>query len=201
MDFFNIYFKKYYFIIKMNSYLYILFFSLFYFTDSKTFNKILDNDKMYILIGEKVFLVNLLENAMTQELISVLPLKTRLLEDNSITKKFELTTMIETTNLVNEQDKIIQVKKGDLMLFKGKELVLFNEILKINNYEGDYIKIGSIKQVEELNSSIKDKKRILLWNSLNYENHEGKIKPYGFYTSLMNYFTWKLFTFVCFLLI
>lgn len=185
----------------MNSYLYILFFSLFYFTDSKTFNKILDNDKMYILIGEKVFLVNLLENATTQELISVLPLKTRLLEDNSITKKFELTTMIETTNLANEQDKVIQVKKGDLMLFKGKELVLFNEILKINNYEGDYIKIGSIKQVEELNSSIKDKKRILLWNSLNYENHEGKIKPYGFYTSLMNYFTWKLFTFVCFLLI
>jgi hypothetical protein len=185
----------------MNSYICISLLSLFYFINSKAFNQILDIDKMYILIGEKTFLVNLLENAITQELISILPLKTRLIGNNSLTKNLELTTTIETTSLLQEHSQIIEAKKGDLILFKGKELILFNDYSQINNHDGYYNKIGSIEQIEEINNAFADKKKILLWNSLNYENHEGKIKPYALYNSLMNYFTWKLFTFACFLII
>ncbi len=185
----------------MYSYIYILFFSLFYFINAKISNNILDNDKMYILIGEKTFLVNLLENDITQELISVMPLKTKLIGEKSLTTKLELSTKIEITNMLFEQNEILEGKRGDIMLFKGKELIIFNDYLKINNHDGNYIKIGSIEQKEEFNNTVLDKKKILLLNSLNYENHVGKIKPYGFYTSLMNYFTWKLFTLACFLII
>ena len=192
----------------MNSYIYILFFSLFYFINSKISNKILDNDKMYILIGEKTFLVHLFENAITHELINTLPLKTRLIrreEVKTLTKNLELTTTIEISKVsLNERAKTadINVKKGDLLLFKGKELVIFNDYVKLDNHEGNYTKIGHIDQVEKINNSFEDNKsKILLWNNLNYENHEGKIKPYEFYTNLMNYFTWKVFTFICFLLI
>ena len=42
----------------------------------------LEEDKMYISIGSEAFLINLFESIVTQELISLLPQKTKFQEEN-----------------------------------------------------------------------------------------------------------------------
>ncbi len=167
---------------------------------SKSFNKILDYEKMYIIIGEKNFLINLIENEVTKEIINILPLKTNINEGKSGEKHILFKTHFVSSDLIYQKDILIKVNKGDLILYKGEELILFNETLIISN-NGDYIKIGSSEEAEELINCMKENKTIYLWNSLNYNSQEGKVKPYGYYSSLFNYFTWKIFTFICFLLI
>ena len=186
----------------MNSNIYIIYFLLFCNLPSKSLSKILDNDKMYIIIEEKIFPINLIENAITKEIISILPLKTKIIEEkSSINKYMQFKAHMETIDLIEVKDIPIKANKGDLMLIKGKELILFNEASNIINDNGDYIKIGNTDNCDDLMNSLKRNKTIFLWNSLNYENHEGKVKPYGYYANLYNYITWKIFTFVCFLII
>lgn len=184
----------------MNS-LYIIIFFILYntiLTISKEHS--LEEDKIYILIGEEIFLVNLNENLLTKELISLLPLKATILEENKSTQNFKLSAKIEMKNFFIPTNYACNI--GDLFLYKGNELVLFNENTNILNNDGDYIKIGFINQSNELVKSIQKykKKTILVWNTLNYADYKGKIKPYG-YNNIMNYFTWKIFTFFCFLLL
>ena len=161
----------------------------------------IENDKLYILIGEETFLVNLIENSVTEELISILPMKIKLQTENISSKNLSLTIQIDTSNLFASTTSQIHAQKGDLILFKGKEIILLNEDTILINENGDYLKIGHTKDVDNLFNSISKNKRILLWNNLNYESNLGKVKPYGYYTMIMNYFTWKILTFFCFLLL
>jgi len=187
----------------MNSSIYMIYILLFYGIESKSFksfNKILDYEKMYIIIGEKNFLINLIENEVTKEIINILPLKTKIKEESLGAKHILFKTHMDSVDLISQKDTLIKANKGDLMLFKGKELILFNETSKLSNNE-DYIKIGNSEEAEELINCMKENRTIYLWNSLNYNSQEGKVKPYGYYSSLFNYFTWKIFTFICFLLI
>ena len=161
----------------------------------------IENDKLYILIGEEIFLVNLIENSVTEELISILPMKIKLQTENISSKNLSLTIQIDTSNLIASTTSQIHAQKGDLILFKGKEIILLNEDTILSNDNRDYLKIGHTKDVDNLFSSISKNKRILLWNTLNYESNLGKVKPYGYYTMIMNYFTWKILTFFCFLLL
>ena len=174
---------------------------LFFVLSSLSIEEILDSDKMYILIGEKLFMINLFENEITKELISILPLKTKLVEEGTQTSHMKLSIKIETSNYVSMEEKLIKGKKGDIFLFQGNEIILLNEPKNFPNENGNYIKIGFFGETENLISSMKNNKTIFLWNTLNYENHKGKVKPYGYYTNIMNYFTWKVFTFFCFLLL
>ena len=180
---------------------YILSFILFFEAYSISMVSKIENDKLYISIGEETYLVNLIENQVTKELISVLPMKIRLQNEDISSKSLSLSIHIETSNLDSSTNSTINAIKGDLILFQGKELILINEETNFENDNGDYLKIGHTRDVEKLFSSITKNKRILLWNTLNYENNLGKFKPYGYYTSIMNYFTWKIFTFFCFLLL
>ena len=161
----------------------------------------LEEDKIYMLIGEEIFLVNLTEGQIAKELISVLPLKASLIEENNSTLNLKLSIKIETENFFIPTNYTCNPNVGDLYLYKGSELILFNEQIEIND-NGEYIKIGFIQKSNELINSIQKykKKTILLWNTLNYADYKGKIKPYS-YNIIMNYFTWKLFTFFCFLLL
>ena len=183
----------------MNSKFYFLFLILFYVVDSMSIKNNLDQEKMYILIGDSTYLVNLIENDVTTELISLLPIKTKLVEENSISKHIPLKTQVETA--IPTLSSTIEANKGDLFLFKGNELILLSKPSTFFDTNGDYIKIGSISQNDNLLNSMTKNKTIFLWNTLNYENHQGKVKPYGYYNSLMNFFTWKVFTFFCFLLL
>ena len=184
----------------MNSNISIIYLLLLFGIDSKSFNKILDYEKMYIIIGEKNFLINLIENEVTKEIINILPLKTNVNEGKLGSKHILFKTHIVNSDLISQKDILIKVNKGDLMLYKGEELILFNKTSILSN-NGDYIKIGTSEEAEELTKCIEENKTIYLWNSLNYNSQEEKFKPYGYYSSLFNYFTWKIFTFICFLLI
>ena len=184
----------------MNSLYIIIFSALYYAILTISIEYSLEEDKIFILIGEEIFLANLNENSISKELISLLPLKATILEEKQSTQDFKLSSKIELKNFFIPTNYTCNI--GDLFLYKGNELVLFNENTHILNNNGEYIKIGFIKQSNELFKAIKKykKKKILLWNTLNYADYKGKIKPYG-YNNIMNYFTWKIFTFFCFLLL
>ena len=65
-----------------------------------------------------------------------------------------LNAQIETANLVPTLNTSIDGKKGDLFLYQGKELILLNASSTIINDAGDYVKIGSYKNSEELMNKI-----------------------------------------------
>lgn len=184
----------------MNTFNIIILLALFYIITS-SIQYTLEENKIYILIGEEIFLINLIENSITKELISLLPLKTKFFEEKKEEKFFPLSVEIETENYLSLERFSNKANIGDLFLFKGKKLILFSEQKDLLNNNGDYIKIGSTKQPDEIISSINKNrnKTFLLWNTLNYADHKGKIKPYAYYSSIMNYFTWKALTFFCFL--
>ncbi len=181
--------------------IYILSFSIFLTVAAITIDKELYIDKMYILIGEQIFMINIIENELSRELISILPLRTKMTEENMQIMHMKLSVKMETANLITLNNQNVNAKKGDMFLYKGKEIVIFKESLSFIDNNGDYIKIGILEDAENLFNSIKKNKTIFLWNTLNYENHKEKFKPYGYYTNIMNYFTWKIFTFFCFLLL
>ena len=185
----------------MNSHIFILYIILFSIVSAVSIENSLRQDIMYILIGEEIFPINLVQSPINMELISILPLKTKVIQEDYSKINMRLNAQIETANLVPTLNTSIDGKKGDLFLYQGKELILLNASSTIINDAGDYVKIGSYKNSEELMNKIERNKTILLWNTLNYENHEGKVRPYGNYNSVLNYFTWKIFTFFCFLLI
>ena len=185
----------------MNCYIFILSSILFYAVSALSIENSLEENLMYILIGEEIFPISLIESQTTKELISILPLKTRLIQKDSTKIQMPLSAQIDTTILTNKINSKIEGNRGDIILYKGNEINILNEPTTLNNENGDYIKIGICENTEELLNKIGKKKTILLWNTLNYENHKGKVKPYGNYYSIMNYFTWKIFTFFCFLLI
>ena len=185
----------------MTSYKCILSIILFSVVAAATFENSLKDDKMYILIGEDIFPINLISSPINTDLISILPLKTKLVQQDTVKAHLQLKVQIDTALSIPDLTSSINCQKGDVLLYQGAQLVIIKESTTINNESGDYIKLGNCPRSEELMNNIEATKSILLWNSLNYENHEGKVKPYGNYNSIMNYFTWKIFTFFCFLLI
>ena len=52
-----------------------LFLALFFAVSAISIKSKIENDKLYMLIGDETFLINLIENSVTQELISILPMK------------------------------------------------------------------------------------------------------------------------------
>ena len=95
--------------------IYILSFSLFLSILTFSREEALDSDKMYILIGEKIFMLNLIENEIAYELISILPLKIKLVEENFESTHMRLSSEIKTNIFIENKDSIINTKKGDII--------------------------------------------------------------------------------------
>ena len=174
----------------------LLSYILFYVVSAISIENSLKEDIMYILIGEEIFPISLIESQTTIELISILPLKTRLIQNDSTKMQIALNTQIDTT-IYNKINSPIKGNKGDIILFKGNEIIILNESTILNNINGDYLKIGSCENTEGLLNKSGKNKTILLWNALNYENHKGKVKHF----SIINYLTLKILTFFCFMLL
>ena len=171
----------------MKVYNLILVLSFLFFTTSKIANINLDSDKIYIVIDKEIFQVNLVQNEITEELITILPLKIKLTEEsaNETMKYLPLNTQIEIPDFSSSE--ILKVNKGDIILYKGNEIITINESSFFDNLNGnDYIKIGKIDD-EKFFSSLSKNKSILLWNTLNYENQKEKVKPYAYYTIFFKY--------------
>ena len=186
----------------MKAYRVIFLFSFLILIASKTVSNILDTEKIYLALGRDIFPVNLIQNEITEELITILPLKTTFSNGaiNEYSRHISLKTQIDISKPIISG--LINAQRGDIILYKGQELILLNEPALLNNInDNDYIKIGETDNADKLFNNISMNKSILIWNSLNYENQMEKVKPYGYYTSLMNFFTWKIFTFICFILL
>ena len=184
----------------MNCYIFILLSILFY-TISSSQEALLKEDIIFIGIEEESFPINLIESPITRELIYILPLKIRQIQNDSTSIKMPLKANLEAIDLVSSLNSTDKANKGDVFIYKGKEIVISNEYTKLTDDKEEYIKIGTCKNPEDLLNKIAKSKSIFLWNNINYENHKGKVKPYGKYNSIINYFTWKIFTFFCFVLI
>ena len=162
---------------------------------------LLQKDRMYVVVGEQIFTINVIENLITEKLLTILPLKGKIIKNNKTRMEISFRAKIETMGLYQEESESIEVNKGDLFLFQGKELIFFNQASILINDNGDYIKVGNCENVEELIKITEKNNFIFLWNTLNSENGKGKVDPYEKYNSIMNYLTWKIFTFFCFLLL
>ena len=183
------------------TFLFLLFIILFYAVSSVSYEYILKEDVMYIIIGEEIFPISLNESPITKEFISILPLKIRQIQKDSTKIKMPLSFNIETTSFYSSINNLTEANKGDIILYKGKEVIIFKEPTNLSKENGNFFLLGTCEKTEELIKKIEKNKTILLWNTLNYESHKGKVKRYGNYNSIMNYFTWKVFTLFCFLLI
>lgn len=154
----------------------------------------LEQDKMYISSGSEIILVNLENNPISSELVNILPLKPKQLQENEVSKLLQLSVQIESAKQINTFAK--KAYKGDLFLLKGNSLLFAKESFDIE-VDG-YVKIGKIKNMEKLIEVFETNKNIVLWNTLNYYNHQGGRHPYDYF-KIINYLTWKTLTFICFL--
>ena len=92
----------------MTQILYFLSFLIYFGVSAISVKNPIEDDKLYILIGEETFLVNLIENPVTKELISVLPMKIKLLNEGISSKNMSLTFKIDTTNLISSESPQIK---------------------------------------------------------------------------------------------
>jgi hypothetical protein len=56
----------------------LLLLALLFVVSSNSIESKIENDELYILIREEVFLINPIENSVIQELINILPMKIKL---------------------------------------------------------------------------------------------------------------------------
>ena len=182
----------------MNSFYILLFSYLYTLISSISIDNIPTEGIMYIKIGEKMFSLNIYDNPISKELISLLPIKSVPVDKNNM-KYFSLGLEIEEEDSLDEKDLIIKADAGDVLLYKKKEIIIVNRKINFDNYNGEYIKLGYTKFTNELHDTLKYNKPVYLWNSFNYQNYNEKIKPHEYYMSIMNFLTWKIVTIFCFL--
>jgi len=159
----------------------------------------LTENTMYIRLGEKIFSINLYENPIKKEILSLMPLKSIPVDKNNF-KYLPLSLEIEKDNsMMSQDDEVIQADIGDVFLFRRKEIIIVNKKTEFENFNGEYIKLGKTEFTNELYDIMKYNKTVYLWNSYNYANYNEKIKPNEHYMSIMNFLTWKILTVICFL--
>jgi hypothetical protein len=185
----------------MNSFM-LFFSSLIVYAASSLPQKLYpQKDKLYILIGEEAFQINLLENPITNELIFHMPISTEFTQKDSMTILSPFNLKLDENMLPQEPNLSLEANKGDLLLYKGKEFIILNEAQVLNNGGYDYIILGNCENVDNLLDKLDKNMNIILMNNLNYEDHMTKLNTYAKYNIIWNYFTWKVFTFFCFLII
>ena len=181
----------------MSSVQFLVFFYLYVLAISKEKSNQINTNVLYIRIGENIFSVNLYENPIKEELISLLPLRSNPIEKNGL-KYLPLSLEIEEDNIMKESNNLMVAEAGDILLYKKREIIIVNKKIDIENLEGEYIKIGHTDKVNELYDLIIHNKPVYLWNSFNYINYNEKIKPNEHYMSIMNFITWKIVMIICF---
>ena len=155
---------------------------------------------LYIKLGGEMFSVKLYDSPISGELLNLLPLRVDTLNKNEfisllLSSEIEIEKEFSTVG----KNSLIAAEKGDIVLFKRKELIMINKRVTLDN-NNEYIKLGKIENIDDLYSSIKlNKQSIYLWNSFNYANFNENIKPHEHYINVMNYKTYKIVTLICYL--
>ena len=125
------------------TFLFLLFIILFYAVSSVSYEYILKEDVMYIIIGEEIFPISLNESPITKEFISILPLKIRQIQKDSTKIKMPLSFNIETTSFYSSINNLTEANKGDIILYKGKEVIIFKEPTNLSKENGNFFLLGT----------------------------------------------------------
>ena len=158
---------------------------------------------LYIRLGEEMFSVNLYDSPIRRELISLLPLQSNPINKKEfihfpLTLEIEEDIEIEIENSAVGGNSVIELEKGDVVLFQKKELIVINKKIILDN-NNEYIKLGKTEFTDELYNAIKFNKPVYLWNSFDYINYNENIKPHEHYINIMNFITYKIVTVICYL--
>lgn len=97
---------------------------------------------MNIIIGKELFQIELVSNQATKELIARLPINLKM---NDLHGNEKYAYFSET--LPTQEEKVAEIKKGDIMLYGSDCLVLFYKTFSTNY---SYTKIGKVKEVDQL---------------------------------------------------
>lgn len=97
---------------------------------------------MNIIIGKELFQIELVSNQATKELIGRLPINLKM---NDLHGNEKYAYFSET--LPTQEEKVDEIKKGDIMLYGSDCLVLFYKTFSTNY---SYTKIGKVKEVDQL---------------------------------------------------
>jgi len=106
----------------------------------------MENIKLEITIGKKVFTATLAENATTKSFVAQLPLTLNMNELNNNEKFAQLPKSVPTQASVPNR-----IEAGDLMMYGSSTLVLFYKGFSTSY---SYTKIGKIDDVTELSSAL-----------------------------------------------
>ena len=185
----------------MNSFFILIFLYLCYSSQSISIDNSLIESTLYIKLGEEMFSVKLYDNHIRGELISLLPLRVIPLKENefiSLLLPLEIRTEKEFSTVGH--NSLIEAEKGDIVLFKRKELIIIDKEIILDNNNNEYIKLGKTENADDLYNSINfNTQTIYLWNAFNYEDFNVNIKPHEHYINVMNYITYKIVTLICYL--
>ena len=185
----------------MNSFFILIFLYLCYTSQSISNDNPLIESTLYIKLGEEMFSVKLYDNHIRGELLSLLPLRVNPLKENEfISLLLPLEIRMEKEFSTVGQNSLIEAEKGDIILFKRKELIIIDKEIILDNNNNEYIKLGKTENTDNLYNSINfNKQTIYLWNAFNYEDFNVNIKPHEHYINVMNYITYKIVTLICYL--
>lgn len=97
---------------------------------------------MNIIIGKQIFQIELVSNQATKGLIARLPINLKMNDLHGNEKYAYFPEILPT-----QEEKVDEIKKGDIMLYGSDYLVLFYKTFSTNY---SYTKIGKVKEADQL---------------------------------------------------
>ena len=161
----------------------------------KSLNEI-DQNKLYLTIDSKTITATLESSQSVTYLKTLLPLRLKMYNYASLAQGYTFSSYYKKLNL--EEEINTDIKIGDIVLFDYKHLMIFYQNFKV---EDKYIKIGHVDSVDKLNGIFGDKDTSVVWSLCDPQKDDCKVPFSNYYSRFIHYLTWKVFSFVCFLLL
>ena len=159
-----------------------------------------EQNQIFLTIGSKTITATLdsnkFENKAVTYLKTLLPLKLPMYDYASLAKGYSFHSPFKKLKLEMEQTDNIQI--GDIVLYDYKHLMIFYQ--KFKNDE-KYIKIGKLNSIDGLKDLFGEKEINIVWSLCDPSKDDCKVTFNSYYSRFIHYLTWKVFSFICFLLL
>ena len=160
----------------------------------------LEQNKIYLTVGSKTLTATLDsingENKAVTYLKNLLPVKYQMYDYASLAKGYTFHSSFKKMKF--EMEKNDDIKIGDIVLYDYKHLMIFYHKFKSDE---KYIKIGKLDSIDELNDFLGEKEINVVWSLCDPTKNDCSITFNSYYSRFIHYLTWKVFGFVCFLLL
>ena len=169
-------------------------------SETFTLKNELEQNQIYITVGSKTITATLdsnkVENKAVTYLKTLLPLRFPMYDYASLAKGYTFHSPFKKMNSEMEQSDDIQI--GDIVLYDYKHLMVFYQRFKNDE---KYIKIGKLNSIDGLNDLFGEKEINVVWSLCDPSKDDCKVTFNSYYFRFIHYLTWKVFSFVCFLLL